>query len=170
MAYTNLYDAIAGGALGVAVGSITGGSASLEELQQRLAEPPYGFNLSYDEVRYLAAIAARANVSMDRLTQGGQVWKQDVPVLNLQPFENIEGGDPGVYNYRVVVRYYSGGKPITVPVSFSADHILDPDELLGAIDQYIQEGKVDKYKKPGTEIDIEEAEIVPVFMFRTSWR
>jgi len=167
---SNLYAAIANGALSAAVGMLTGGSNGLEALIARIAEPPIGYQLTLNEGRYLSAIAARANVSAARLVEGRKVWKQDIPILNAQPFANMEGGNAGEYNYRVVIKYNQNGQKRSLPLSFSSDRLLTREEMFDYVDVYIEDSVEKRSYGVDEQSDFGDATVVPVFMFRTSWK
>lgn len=167
-AYSQLYQAIERGALESVVGWLTGGGTDVARLVERMAQPPIGANLTYDEARYLAQIGSRAYISSVRLIEGRNVWEQDIPILNQACFENIEGGAGGKYNYRFLLRNVGEEGKGGIPVSFSSDDKLNIEQVMEKIGDFLTESLEPKYRERMEKTLSQDFELLPVFMFKAN--
>lgn len=99
-------------------------------------------------------------------------WFDDRPTsftnpvqLQMDCYPNVEGGDPGDYNYEFVVKFKSGRE---LPVRFSTDDLIDANDARQVIWDSLQEHSSDT---PGvtdflTPTRYNQATIVPISVWR----
>lgn len=122
------------------VGLLASGSASPGRLQEIALTLPTSISITEDESITLLGMADRA------ITAGQKWWndmdfdESDIPVVPWTQFPSIDGGEPGEYNFGVLIGP-SNEKVSGEPVFWSDRKITDVQKVIANLYEYVSDHK-----------------------------